>query len=59
MEKTCENCGYGPREVIPGVSCDSFCGEMDPRQPSLWIPKPMTDKEAIEKTEKEDKYDQR
>ena len=36
MEKNCENCGYGPRGMGEGMSCDMFCGEIDSSFESLW-----------------------
>lgn len=34
--RTCKNCGFGPRSMGEGLSCDMFCGEIDSAQPSLW-----------------------
>jgi hypothetical protein len=48
MEKTCENCGYGPRSMGEGMSCDMFCSIMnDPRQDCLWEPDTKTVEEVL------------
>lgn len=36
MKKTCINCGYGPRDMGSGITCNFLCGEKNPHMKSIW-----------------------